>query len=79
MVVARQAPPLIVPRCIVELGLQDLLSALETHAVVTDMIVEEVKKQGLAYMSFCAHVLHCLLLPSSAPAGPSPYRTSVYL
>lgn len=47
MVIARQAPPLIVPRCIVELGLQDLLSALETHAVVADMIVEEVKKQGL--------------------------------
>jgi hypothetical protein len=42
-----QAPPLIVPRFIFELGPQELLSALENHAPVTDMIVDEVNKQGL--------------------------------
>lgn len=47
LLIALQAPPLIVPRFIFELGPQQLLSALEDHATVTDMIVEEVKKQGL--------------------------------
>lgn len=76
--VGLQAPPLIVPRFIFELSTQQLLTALESHAAVTDLMVAEVKKQGLdGLVSTCAAVCGTLN-DSKADGSPAPreLRTS---